>query len=688
MPLYRTRVSRFAPAIFATALGLVVTTMLFAGVRKIERNHAADEFRVQASVRIASVKEGLVHTVEALTTLNHFFGAIGNVDREQFHTFATALLQSNPQIRSFSLQRLLTPKQRPAYEAAMRERYPGFSIGSWVDGKRSVVGPLPNYRVVDYLEPMQGNEVAFGLEASTIPKQFDAMQRARDSGLPSASEMLVLIQDPETQRSFIVLMAVYRRGAALHDVGSRRRAVVGFTSASIRTKTLVENALRDKLLLSDPTVTLSLYSGDSDDESTLAFRTGSGRAIQGGNVPWWGRLYNHAPHRLSQTFSVAGKSWHVTVSGQSTGLAFRHGGSLMILIAGLGATLAGAAYLHARGLRSSRHRKLGRRDGARLRAAHDLLRRDVGLRKQEEQARTLGARAHRAGEYAVLITNARGPDHLIEQVDAAFERMTGYLSAEAVGRNGNFLWGDDHDQPSIDEIRALVDRTLPACITLRMYRRDGTLFLCRMHIVPVEAAYGDAAHFVAAMYDLTAQAEFRKELEFQANRDAVTGLANRHLLLDRLMQAIAHANRNAEQLWLIVIDFDWIDPAGAVGGAQAGETLIVRAAERLQSLVRLTDTVARLAGGEFVLVLAARSDERMSPQVIRRLLDAVKQPLTSAERLFLPDCSVGIAIYPEDGEDSETLIMNACNAMHDSSRTGDDLRFYSPKPPHVRYRPT
>jgi CHASE1-domain containing sensor protein len=252
MSLTRASVVRFAPALIATATGLMVTAVLFAGVRQLERDRAEEAFEKQANVRIAAVREAMLQSVEALVTLNHFFRALGTVDREQFHTFATALLETNPQIRSFSFQRLLTPQQRPAYEASMREHYPDFSIGRWTDGRRIPVGLMSGYRVVDYLEPMHGNEVAFGLEASTIPKQSDAMQRARDTGLPSASELLVLIRDREVQRSFIVMMAVYRSGPGPQEVQSRRQAVAGFTTAIIRTGTLVETALRSSILLADP----------------------------------------------------------------------------------------------------------------------------------------------------------------------------------------------------------------------------------------------------------------------------------------------------------------------------------------------------------------------------------------------------------------------------------------------------
>jgi diguanylate cyclase (GGDEF)-like protein/PAS domain S-box-containing protein len=431
---------------------------------------------------------------------------------------------------------------------------------------------------------------------------------------------------------------------------------------------------------------VSLYAGDSGDESNLAFRTPGPPGRRPATASWAAWLYDGGMRELSQTFSVAGKSWRVAVSAPTAGFSLRHDGAALVLIAGLVATLAGAAIAHARVLRTSRRRRAGRRNGMKLRMAYELLNRDMRLRRQEQQVRTLGECARQAGEYAVVLTSASGPDHLIEQVGDAFERMTGYSAADAIGRNGNFLWADDHDQPDIDTIRAAADRMRSARVSLRMYRKDGTLFLCGMHIFPVAARPDEAAHFVVAMYDLSAHARYLKEIEFQANRDAATGLVNQNLLLDRLMQAIAHANRYGEQPWVIAIDFNGKDARGADLGAEAGDVLWSKVAERLQSLVRLTDTVARLVGGQFVLLLAARGDEGLSPQVVRRLLGDLRQPFAEADSDALPACSVGVAVYPDDGDDALALIANACNAMDDSRSTGDDLRFYSPKL-QTPYRP-
>ena len=299
---------RYAPAILVAVTVLIITVVLFAGVRRWETALAEREFSQEASVVVATIRQQMLQPVDTLKTLNQFFQSVDKVDRDQFHAFATPMLRNNPSIRSLSFQRLLTQAELPAYEARMRKRYPNFSIWHWVDGKRLRMGRLPGYRVIDYLEPIPGNEAAFGLDVSADPGQLGAMQRARDTGLPSASDFVRLLLDQESQRSFVLLMPVYRFGAVLTDIESRRRAVIGFTSAIIRTGTLVENSLKESNLLPGPEISLALYAGGSPDQRVLAFRIGSDQAPKSENFLWGSWLFNDQLPAFSQSFNVAGKS--------------------------------------------------------------------------------------------------------------------------------------------------------------------------------------------------------------------------------------------------------------------------------------------------------------------------------------------------------------------------------------------
>jgi diguanylate cyclase (GGDEF)-like protein/PAS domain S-box-containing protein len=680
MPTFRLPVSRVAPALYTVAAGLGLTAIVFSGVRYLEHDRAEREFRHGAMLRIETVKEEMLVAVDLVKTMNQFFQSRAAPDRQQFRSFAAAMLAMNPHIRALSFQRMLRHADRTPYEAALRKTYPDFAIGQWIDGKRSTQGPMPNYRVVDYLEPMQGNQAAFGLDVSLNLGQADAMQRARDTGLASASALLLLPQEPESQRSFLLMMPVYRQGALPQDVQSRRRAVLGYTTASIRSGTLVETALRERKLGLDAKMGLDLFAADSADERALAFHAGNGQAMDSADSFWPPWLFYDRPRGVSQTFNVAGKSWHLAVSGQARWFALDHLGSPIVLMAGLIATLGGAGYRQALGQRLARRRKLGRERAARLRAASALLAQGIGPDLQEAQARRLRERANGAIDHAVMITGAQESGYLIEQVDAAFERITGYSAPEVLGRNCSFLWGDDRDQPDLDEIRAAPHRQRTARLTLRLYRKDGTLFLCGVHLLPVKQAPGRAAHFVAALYDLSAIAHYLKELQAQASRDAVTGLPNQCLLQDRLTQAIAYVHRYSDPLWVVEIDFTGGADASQAHGAQGDTMMWRKVGAHLQSAVRVSDTVARLAGGEFVLLLAGRRDETLSQQAVLRLLASLKQPLTVADCEIRLGCSAGVAIYPHDGDDSETLMANACTAMRQARTAGDALRFYSLQP--------
>jgi PAS domain S-box-containing protein/diguanylate cyclase (GGDEF)-like protein len=263
-------------------------------------------------------------------------------------------------------------------------------------------------------------------------------------------------------------------------------------------------------------------------------------------------------------------------------------------------------------------------------------------------------------------------------VNDAFERITGYSAADAIGRNCGFLWGDDNAQPAIGRLRVAARQGEPMRLSLRLYRKDGTLFLCGAHILPVKDDTGTVTYFVAALYDLSARARYLKELEFRANRDAMTGLPNRCLLHERLTQAIAYANSYGDPLWVIAIGFDCVATAGETQEPEDCKLLWTTLARRLQSAVAITDTVARLDGGTFVLLLAARRADNLAPQVWPRLLQLIWQPLTVGDREFLPGSRIGVAIYPKNGEDSDSLIANACSAMHGASDAGSDqVRFYS-----------
>jgi len=299
-------------------------------------------------------------------------------------------------------------------------------------------------------------------------------------------------------------------------------------------------------------------------------------------------------------------------------------------------------------------------------------------RLETEEALRLRDRAVEASANPVVIVSATDPSMPLVYVNRAFEQVTGYTRAEVVGGNCRFLQGEDHNQPELDKIRRAITEQCDGQAVLRNYRKDGSLFWNKLYITPVRDPSNRVTHFVGVQYDITEIKGYQEELEHQANHDALTGLANRNLLKDRLKQAIALAHRYNRPFSLTFIDLDNFKLINDSLGHEVGDRLLKIAAERLAAGVQEGDTVARLGGDEFVLLVADQEREEGAYRAVQRVMTALSQPFVIDQREFKITCSAGIASFPRDGEDPDTLLRNADTAMYRAKDLGrNNFQLYS-----------
>ncbi|MFD2273402.1 putative bifunctional diguanylate cyclase/phosphodiesterase [Undibacterium arcticum] len=288
-------------------------------------------------------------------------------------------------------------------------------------------------------------------------------------------------------------------------------------------------------------------------------------------------------------------------------------------------------------------------------------------------------RAIEASSSAIVIAHATAPDYPIEYVNPAFERITGFAASEVIGRSLRMLEGRDSDPLSLAEIRAAIEDQREGKAVVMDHHKDGAALWCDLHLGPVRDPSGVVSHFVAALHDITSMKHYEAKLQFQASRDTLTGLANRNMLNDCLNQAISYAARYGQSVAVVFVDLDRFKFVNDTLGHRAGDLLLKLIAERLLLAVRDTDTVARLGGDEFVLILPERSDANVVTASLQRIMDAVARPLTIEDHEFFLTCSLGVAIYPADGDDTDTLIKHADIAMYRAKETGrNNFQFYTP----------
>jgi diguanylate cyclase (GGDEF)-like protein/PAS domain S-box-containing protein len=305
---------------------------------------------------------------------------------------------------------------------------------------------------------------------------------------------------------------------------------------------------------------------------------------------------------------------------------------------------------------------------------------DVTDRKRSDLALRLQSRALDASVNAILITGPAESGHLIEYANPAFKRITGYDPAEVIGQDCRFLQRDDRDQEGLVAIREGLSANREVSAVLRNYRKDGALFWNQLFVAPVPNADGETTHHIGVINEVTDLIRYQEQLEYQANYDGLTRLPNRNLLRERLQQALATARARGRRVAVVFIDLDGFKNVNDSLGHSVGDRLLSVVAERLARSARASDTVARHGGDEFVIVLSDVADEPSLIAWMERVRAAISEPVWLDGTELYVGCSMGASLFPQDGEDAETLLKKADLAMYRAKDMGrNTFQFYQPE---------
>lgn len=300
---------------------------------------------------------------------------------------------------------------------------------------------------------------------------------------------------------------------------------------------------------------------------------------------------------------------------------------------------------------------------------------DITERRQAENLRLVSS-IFAASHEAIMITDA---ENRIIDVNQAFTEVTGYGREEARGRNPKMLSsGQEPAEFFKDMWRALVDRGGWRGEVWNR-RKSGEPYPALLSITAVKADDGEVSHYVAVLADISHIKERERDLARGAYYDPLTGLPNRRLLADRLHQAIAQAHRSGDRVAVAYLDLDGFKTVNDSHGHLAGDSLLKEIARRLEVSVREGDTVARVGGDEFVLVLRFPLDSRDRGGLLSRLLEAIAAPVHLDRQTVTVTCSIGVAVFPADAADAEGLLRLADEAMYAAKQSGKNrFQFHDP----------
>ncbi len=613
---------------------------------------AQSRFERQADALAELLQQRLTAKIDLLLGLRGLLLVKPDLSRSDFERVAGSLQLDveHASVRNLHFTRYVPAAERSAFEARARAnahldgRLPaGFSIHPEVE--------QPEYFVVDYVWPVQGNEEAQGLEIHSQPVNLEAMLRARGTGALTASGPFALAQQHGVRGAAINLRLPIFVGAG----EGRPPRFLGAVGAVVSVDTLMQGLSRrgylDGLVLSVHDLGMA-PSGMPPGQQLFA----------SGVLPPQGK-------HLTRDLTVGGRLWRLALApGQSFMSESEARQPLLSLLFALALT-ALLAVLVARLVM----RRMEALDYARLAAS--------AARESEARFHTVFNQA----AVGMLQTDTVTGELL--HVNQRFCELTGYDADELRGMHIQDLTYPDDAPRSRALQEQLTSGELTEFRVEKRYRhKNGGVIWVDVTGSVIRAAPGARRYNISVVQDITRRRETEQELRYLAYNDPLTGLPNRRLLLDRLEQALAMSVRH--QTWgaVLLLDLDHFKTLNELRGHEAGDRLLRQVAERLRACIGADTTVARQGGDEFVIVLkdlgAAMEDAAThGEETARRVLTTLQEPfdLQSGEP-YHTSLSIGITVYDGNGEPADELLKRSELAMYEAKNAGrNTLRFYDPR---------
>ena len=299
---------------------------------------------------------------------------------------------------------------------------------------------------------------------------------------------------------------------------------------------------------------------------------------------------------------------------------------------------------------------------------------EIAERRQAEVSiRKLSSAMEKVAD-SIFITDSEG---VIEYVNSAFVIITGYERNEAIGQSPRLIKSGSHDEKFYAQIWEALLRGEVYRNVIVNRRKDGQLYHEAVTITPLTDPQGRITNYISSGKDMSESIQAQERLHHLAHHDALTGLPNRMLFVERLKHALQRASHRKRAVAVMFLDMDRFKMVNDTLGHEAGDQLLQAMATRLKACVREGDTIARFGGDEFAgLLNDIASPEDVAP-IVGKFLEALAPPFKiDGHELFIGG-SIGVSLYPNDGVDPQTLMKNADTAMYSAKqRGGNSSEFY------------
>ncbi|GIT98375.1 EAL domain-containing protein [Sulfurovum sp. TSL1] len=707
-------------------------------------NLIQEHFESHVHETLSSIEKQISSYEHALQGGIALFHSNNTINRGEWHRYIKALQpeKNYPGVQGIGFSLMLKPEEvTPLIKKIRTHDYPTFTL--------TPAGEREQYSTILYLEPMdKRNLQAIGYDMFSNPTRREAMERARDTGLPSVSGKVTLVQeiDSDIQSGFLMYLPLYKTIKKPKTVQARRDSLLGFVYSPFRMNDLINVLIKDSSMLN-----FEIYDNEEPHKGHLLYSslTSSSYTPQ---------------HHSKEIFQIGGREWSIHFSStrefdtniDNSYPLFLTIGGLLVYFSLLFITIAlfynreklkekskelesssawlntliqssidgihlmdrdgklvefSPSFLKMLGYTKEEARHLNiqnwdakfskeviyqrlhsisdtpitietihrRKDGTLLDVEittksiilggeHYIYAssRDITKRKKNEHELKKLSQALEQSPNTVVITDLKGN---IEYVNTAFTTITGYKFEEAIGKNARLLQSGKTPLSAYNAMWLQLNKGKNWVGEFINRRKDQTEYIESIKASPIVNSDGVITNFMAIKEDITEQKRNEARIHHLANFDALTALPNRNKLKEQTKYAISIAKRQHGKVGLLFLDIDHFKNINDTLGHTIGDALLVTLAKRFLLAIREEDIVSRLGGDEFIFMLP-NTNEKGIASVARKILDLVSKPVVIKKNELIVTASVGIAIYPNDGTDYETLSKNADIAMYRAKHEG------------------
>ena len=290
---------------------------------------------------------------------------------------------------------------------------------------------------------------------------------------------------------------------------------------------------------------------------------------------------------------------------------------------------------------------------------------DITERKQHEEKIRLLATVFDSVADGILIVD---PELTVQAINPAYEIMTGFQREELLRRPLVLFAPGSHERDFIDAIWTIARQSGRWQGEVTSFRHSGDAFAAALSVTSVRAPNGVLEHYVLTIADISQRKSQEHQIRYQASFDRLTDLPNRWLVCERLEEAIVRAQRTKSKVAVAFLDLNRFKQVNDTLGHHAGDELLKLVARRLRNCTRMTDTVGRLGGDEFLIVAPDAADRSAGARLVEKVLYSMDEPFAVHNQELFCGASIGIAFYPDDGETADQLLRNADLAMYHAKR--------------------